>query len=179
MSQAQLNEANIRLKRWLKAVEAVKGADGKPLVVNPGQPEVRTSALWPTSQRWRVYERLKWTLDGTKDGKIVDTECCVAAASSWGEAIMKYTMWVQDAGRTGFFADRHLRGGSQYRPPPDPPEWAEFRKQAIEAVQRADENTAEWVKKSTKAQMAHVGFDDPTKFALAWERAKAMGLVKA
>lgn len=177
-TQGDLNEANIRVKRWLKAVETVKRSDGRALVINPGSPEVRTSALWPPSTRWRVYERLKWSLDGTADGKTVDAEACVAAAQTAPEVVQKYTVWVRDDARLGYFQDAHLRGKSLYRPPPDPPEWAAHREAMAQAVDKANENFAAWVKRAAKARMAHIGMDDPVKFELAWERAVAMGVVK-
>lgn len=177
---ADLREAHIRLKRWMRAVESMKGPDGRALVTNPGSPSVRTSAGWPPSSRWRVYERLKWTLDGTADGTIVDTECCVAAASTAGDVVLKYTLWVRDPNRVGFFRDRDLRGESNRLPPVvDPPEFAEQQRAAAEAAERANENATEWVKRAVRGQMAHIGMDDPVKFELAWQQALAMGAVRS
>lgn len=178
MSQGDLNEANIRIKRWLRAVEKMRRPDGRAFVINPGKPEVQTSALWPYASRWRVYERLKWSLDGTPDGKAIDTNACVAAASTAPDVVLKYTLWVQDEKRVAYFQDAHLRGKSRHDVPPDPPEFAEQRRMAAEAAAAAGEHTTEWVKRSARGQMAHAGFDDPVKFELAWQEAVARGLVR-
>lgn len=178
-AQADLNEANIRIKRWLRAVETMRKPNGQPMVLNPGKPEVRTSQAWPHPTRWRVFEQLKWTLDGTADGAIVSTECCVASASSAPDVLLKYTLWAQDPARTGYFRDRDLRGEDQRRPPLDPPEWAAQKAAQAEAVNRANENATEWVKKTARGWMKHVGFDDPVRFELAWQEALKRGLVRS
>lgn len=172
MSRGDLNEANIRAKRWARA------ASEAGLIKGGANPEVQTSALWPLSSRWRVVERMTWTLDGTADGPKVDTEACVATAPSWGELLHKYSLWAKDENRQAYFRDRHLRGESLMQPPPNPPEWAEYRKAAVEASEKAAENTAAWVKRSARAKMAHIGLDDTVKFEAAWANAKALGLVK-
>lgn len=176
--QADLNEANIRLKRWLRAVEKVRRLDGRALVTNPGKPEVRTSAAWPFPTRWRVFERLKWTLDGTANGEIVETECCVASASTAPDVVLKYTLWVQDPARAGFFRDRDYRGEDQRTPPADPPEFAAEKEKQAAAMARGAEIRAENIKRSARAQMAWIGMDDPVKFELAWDKAVAMGMVR-
>lgn len=171
MSHADLAEASLRIKRWAKAAEeagVVKGG---------AKPDVRHSPLWPPASRWRVYERATFTLDGTPDGPKVDTDACVAAAQSWGEALMKYSLWARDEKREGQFRDRHLRGELN-RPPMDPPEWAEHRASQVAAAQEAGERTREWVRRSVQAQMAHVGLDDPAKFNAAWLEATAKGLIR-
>lgn len=172
--QGDLNEANLRVKRWAKA------ATEAGLVVGGSKPEVRYFQLWPYASRWRVFERLKWTLDGTPDGPIVSTECCVAAASSAPDAVLKYTLWARNPERVGYFRERDLRGEKQSAPPTvDPPEWEAARKAQAEAVDRANEATTAWVKRAVRAQMAHIGMDDPVKFELAWEKAKSMGGVNS
>jgi hypothetical protein len=132
--------------------------------------------------RWRIYERLKWAnllADSNlpDESTIRETECCVAAAPTWGELLHKYSMWARDPNRVAYFRDRELRGESNQRPPPDPPEWAEFRRASIAAAQQAGEATAEWVKKAAYGHMKHMGFDDPVKLALAWTEAERRGLV--
>lgn len=172
MSHGDLREANIRLKRWLR----VASEAGK--VKNGGKPEVRYFQLWPYASRWRVFERLKWTLDGTADGPTVDTEACVCSAPTAAELLNKYACWAQDDNRVAYFKDRDLRGQSQKEPPPDPPEWAAQKQAMAEAVGRANENTAAWVKNSVRAQMEHIGMGDPVKFEVAWSKAKLLGLVR-
>lgn len=169
-TQADLNEANIRIKRWLRAAQDAGHVKGS------GKPEVRHSELWPITSRWRVYEQLKWTLDGTADGPIVETEACVASAQTAPELLHKYALWAQDENRVGYFQDRHLRGKSQYTPPPDPPEWAKTKQAILESVDRANENTSEWVRRSARAQMKWSGFPDEW-FNPAWRELEAMGLV--
>lgn len=171
MSHADLHEATLRIKRWAKAAEdagVVKGG---------AKPEVRHSPLWPVASRWRVYERARFSLDGTPDGPKVDTDACVAAAQSWGEALMKYSLWAKDEGREAQFRDRHMRGDLG-RPPIDPPEWNEHRAAQVNAMHEAGERAREWVRRSVQAQMAHVGLSDPVKFNAAWLEARAKGLIK-
>lgn len=173
---ADLAEASIRIKRWAKA------ACESGLVVGGCNPEVSYSALGPIATRWRIYERLKWAhvLAGTNhidEGTMKDAECCVAAAQTWGELLQKYALWARDPDRVAYFRDRELRGESNAKPPPDPPEWAEHRSAAIAAAQAAGEHTAEWVRKSAQGHMRHMGFDDPVKFALAWRGLADRGLV--
>jgi hypothetical protein len=173
---ADLAEASIRIKRWAKA------ACDAGLVVGGCNPEVSYSALGPVGTRWRVYERLKWA-NVLADTNVVDettmreTECCVAAAPTWGELLHKYALWATDPDRVAFFRDRELRGESNAKPPPDPPEWAQHRRDAIAAAQQAGEVTQEWVKRAARGQMERLGLLDPVKFELAWARAEAMGLV--
>lgn len=173
---ADLAEASIRIKRWAKA------ACESGLVVGGCNPEVSYSALGPVATRWRIYERLKWA-NVLADSNVVDestireTECCVAAAQTWGELLQKYALWARDPDRVAFFRDRELRGQSNQLPPPDPPEWAEHRRAAIAAAQQAGERTSEWVRKSAFGDMKAKGFDDPVRFAVAWDRLAQMGMV--
>lgn len=170
--EAEFREANLRIKRWAKAaceLGRIKGG---------ADPYVTFSELQPPATRWRAWEKLKWTLDGTADGPKVETEACVAAAPSAGELLHKYSLWAQDENRQAFFRERHLRGKSQQQPPPDPPEWALYRKQMAATAEQAGERTAEWVKKTTRGAMDFHGFNDPVKFEAAWREAVKMGLVK-
>lgn len=174
--EADVAKANIQLKRWAKvATEA--GA-----VVGGANPEVRSSVLWPVSTRWRVYERMKLAFDA-KPGEAValdaikDTEACVAAASTAVDVMIKYSYWARDKERSAQFQDRLLRG-EQARPPPDPPEWAEDRRQKAEVAAEATQRTQEWVKTSARGWMKHYGFDDPVKFEAAWAQLQTMGVVK-
>ena len=174
--QSDLAEASIRIKRWAKAA----GESG--LVVGGCNPEVSHSPLGPLATRWRIYERLKWAhvLAGTNhidEGTLKDTECCVAAAQTWGELLHKYALWAQDPDRVAYFRDRELRGESNAKPPPDPPEWVEHRRAAIAAAQQAGHATQEWVKRSARGQMERLGLLDPVKFEVAWANLAARGLV--
>lgn len=175
--RADLAEASIRIKRWAKA------ACEAGLVEGGCAPEVSYSELGPVATRWRIYERLKWAnllanSNLPDESTIVDTECCVAAAPTWGELLQKYALWARDPNRVAYFRDRSLRGESNMRPPIDPPEWAEHRRQAIAAAQQAGEATQDWVKTSARGQMERLGLLDPVKFELAWQRAASMGLVR-
>jgi hypothetical protein len=175
-TRADLVEASIRVKRWAKA------ACEAGYVVGGCAPEVTYSELGPLATRWRIYERLKWAnllADSNlpDESTIKDTECCVAAAQTWGELLQKYALWARDPDRVAYFRDRELRGESNMRPPIDPPEWAEHRRASIAAAQGAGERTAEWVAKAARGHMVHMGFDDPVKFALAWQGLAARGLV--
>lgn len=177
MSQhADLAEASIRVQRWAKA------ACESGHVVGGCAPEVSYSALAPVASRWRIYERLKWAnlLEGSNlpdETSIKETECCVASAATWGELLQKYALWARDPDRVAFFRDRELRGESNQRPPPEPPEWAEHRRASIAAAQQAGERTTEWVKKAARGHMQHMGFTDELKFRLAWDGLEARGLV--
>lgn len=177
MSQAAVIEANLRLKRWLKATEGMLDEHGKALVVDPGKPEVVHSELWPLSSRWRVYERTKWSLDGTADGEQVEAEACVASASSATEVMQKYSLWARDAKRHAVMRERHMRGEAM-RPPVDPPEWAQERAARQAAAAEAGERTAEWNKKLARGWMKHAGMDDAVQFERAWGELKARGLVR-
>lgn len=173
---ADLAEASIRLKRWAKA------ACEAGYVIGGANPEISYSALGPIASRWRIYERLKWgnVLADTNlpdESSIIETECCVASAQTWGELLMKYSLWARDPNRVAFFRDRQLRGESNMKPPPEPPEWAEHRRAAIAAAEQAGERTTEWVKKAAWGRMKHIGMDDAVKFALAWEGLAQRGLV--
>lgn len=168
---ADFHEANIRIKRWAKAaceMGRIKGG---------ASPYVSYNELQSLPTRWRAWEKMKWTLDGTHDGPIVETEACVAAAASAGELLHKYALWAGDANRQAFFRERHLRGESQQQPPPDPPEWAEYRKAMARTAEQAGERTGQWVKKTAHNAMAFHGFNDPVKFELAWREAVKRGLV--
>jgi hypothetical protein len=173
---ADLAEASIRIKRWAKA------ACDAGLVVGGCNPEVSYSALGPVGTRWRVYERLKWA-SVLADTNVVDettmreTECCVAAAATWGELLHKYALWATDPDRVAYFRDRELRGESNAKPPPDPPEWEQHRREAIAAAQQAGERSTEWIKKAVRGHMAHMGFDDVVKFEVAWAGLAARGMV--
>ena len=187
--EVDLAEGNIRLKRWLREavkVDAAKVGDPnhKPLVVEPGEPHLYASKLWPLASRFRVIERRKFAsmISGGPDApdvidKITEAECCVASAPNFGEALMKYARRVADPKRDEVYRDRNLRGESTLLPPIEPPEWAEQRRAAIAAAQAAGEHTAEWVRKSAQGHMRHMGFDDPVKFALAWRGLAERGLV--
>lgn len=173
---ADLAEASIRVKRWAKA------ACEAGHVVGGACPEVSYSALGPVGSRWRIYERLKWgnlLADSNlpDESSIVETECCVASASTWGELLMKYALWARDPDRTAFFRDRQLRGESNAKPPPDPPEWAEQRRAGIAAAQQAGERTTEWVRKAAAGHMKHLGLLDPVRFELAWQELASRGMV--
>lgn len=173
---ADLAEANIRAKRWAKV------ACESGLIKGGANPEVSHSPLYPPASRWRIHELLKWgnvlgDSNIVDESSIVETECCVAVAPTWGELLHKYSMWARDENRVAYFRDRQLRGESMHRPPPDPPEWAEFRRQAAAVAQQAGERTAEWVRKAAWGDMRAKGFDDAAKFELAWQRAASMGLV--
>lgn len=174
--RADLTEASIRVKRWAKA------ACESGIVVGGCAPEVAYSELGPVATRWRIYERLKWAnllADSNlpDEASIKETECCVAAAQTWGELLQKYALWARDPDRVAYFRDRELRGESNQRPPIDPPEWAEHRRAAIAAAEAAGERTSEWVRKSAWGDMRAKGFDDPVKFNVAWARLAAQGLV--
>jgi hypothetical protein len=182
--EADLAEGNIRLKRWMDAAKKSKRPDGKPFIVEPGEPHLYASKLWPVGSRFRVIERRKFAnlIDAGPDkpdgiGKIIEAECCMASAPNFGEVIQKYAMRVSDPNRDDLFRDRNLRGESTLLPPIDPPEWQEHRRAAVAAAQAAGEHTAEWVRKSAQGHMRHMGFDDPVKFALAWRGLADRGLV--
>jgi hypothetical protein len=169
---ADFREANLRIKRWAKAAcetGRIKGG---------ADPYVTYNELRPPASRWCAWEKMKWTLDGTADGPKVETEACVAAAPSAGELLHKYSLWATDVNRQAYFRERQLRGQSMSQPPPDPPEWAEYRKAMAVTAAQAEERTAEWVKKAARGAMDFHGFNDPVKFELAWREAVKMGLVK-
>lgn len=175
---ADLAEANIRIKRWAKA------ACESGHVVGGCNPEVTHSVLRPVASRWRIMERLKWARvtdmgADTPDviGTPFETECCVAAAQTWGELLHKYALWAADPNRVAYFQDRDLRGQSQHQPPPEPPEWREHRNAMVAAAAGAGERTSEWITKSARGQMARLGMDDPVKFAVAWKRLADLGMV--
>lgn len=174
--RADLAEASIRIKRWAKA------ACEAGHVVGGCAPEVTYSELGPVATRWRIYERLKWAnvlADSNlpDESSIVDTECCVAAAQTWGELLHKYALWAKDADRVAYFRKRKLRGESNMLPPPDPPEWAEHRRASLAAAQEAGVRTTEWVKRAARGRMEHLGLLDPVKFELAWQQLASRGLV--
>ena len=174
--EADLAEASIRIKRWAKA------ACESGYVVGGCNPEVSYSQLGPVATRWRIYEQLKWAnllADSNlpDESTIKSTECCVAAAPTWGELLQKYALWAKDPNRVAYFRDRELRGESNSKPPSEPPEWAEHRRAAIAAAQQTGERTAEWVRKAAYGHMRHMGLLDPVKFELAWQNLKARGLV--
>ncbi len=165
-------EANLRIKRWAKAATTsghVKGG---------ADPYVTHSELRPIATRWQAWERMKWSLDGTTTGEVVDTEACVCAAASAGELLHKYALWAADEKRQAYFRDAHLRGKSLSIPPPDPPEWAAYRTKMVDNAGHASERTGEWVKRAVRGQMAHAGLNDPVKFERAWRDAVSRGLVR-
>ena len=170
--EAEFREANLRIKRWAKA------ACEMGRIIGGAKPFVTYNELQPPATRWRAYEEMKWTLDGTADGPIVEADACVATAPSAGELLHKYALWAQDPKRQAYFHERHLRGQSMEQPPPDPPEWDAYRKAMAANAAEAGERTAEWVKKAAHGAMAFHGFNDPVKFELAWQEAVARGLVK-
>lgn len=182
--EADLAEGNIRLKRWMDHAKTIRKPDGSPFIVEPGEPHMYASKLWPVASRFRVIERRKFAnmVSGGPDApdtiaKVIDAECCMAAAPNFGEALQKYAIRVADPKRDDYFVDRNLRGESTLLPPIDPPEWEQHRREAIRAAQQAGEVTQEWVKRSARGQMERLGLLDPVKFELAWARAEAMGLV--
>lgn len=182
--EADLAEGNIRLKRWMDHAKTIRKPDGSPFIVEPGEPHMYASKLWPVASRFRVIERRKFAnmVSGGPDApdtieKVIEAECCMAAAPNFGEALQKYAMRVADPKRDDYFVDRNLRGESTLLPPVDPPEWKEHRRAAIAAAQAAGERTAEWVRKSAWGDMKAKGFDDPVKFALAWQALAERGMV--
>lgn len=170
--EAEHVEANMRIKRWAKA------ACDAGQVIGGANPYVTYSELQPPSTRWRAWERMKWTLDGTADGPVVETEACVAVSASAGELLHKYSLWARDEKRHAYFHAKHLRGESLSRPPPDPPEWAQYRERMASVAQEAGERTAEWVKEAARGAMDFHGLSDPVKFEAAWAQARSMGLVR-
>lgn len=180
--EADLAEGNIRLKRWMDAAKDIV-KDGKPLIVNPGEPHLYASKLWPLASRFRVIEHRKFAtmIDGGKDaddtiGKIFSAECCMASAPNFGEAIIKYTKRVVDPNRDDLFRDRSLRGESTLLPPIDPPEWKAERDQMARNAQEAGERTSEWAKRAAFGRAQWLGLD-LEKFKRAWSEAERRGLV--
>jgi hypothetical protein len=182
--EVDLAEGNIRLKRWMRDAVKIRRPDGTPFVVDPGEPHMYASKLWPVASRFRIIERRKFASmvdmgPNAPDsiGKVFEAECCCASAPNFGEAIMKYVKHVSDPKRDALFQDRNLRGESTLIPPVDPPEWRTERAAAIAAAQQAGEATAEWVRKAAQGHMKYMGFDDDVKFALAWQGLTARGLI--
>lgn len=170
--EADFREANLRIKRWAKAacdMGRIKGG---------ANPYVIYVAAQPPARRWQAWEKMKWTLDGTADGPIVETEACVCVSGSAGELLHKYSLWAQDEKREAYFRERHLRGQSMAQPPPDPPEWAEYRNAMAATAVQANERTAEWTKKAARGAMNFHGMNDPVLFERAWLEAVKMGLVR-
>src|SRR5581483_9469012 len=122
---------------------------------------------------WCAWERMTvaLTLDEsllTAPGMTKDTEAVVCAAPTPIELLHKYSLIktgqrAADAQREKgitppvdyriMFRDRVLRG-EQSMPPPDPPEWAEYRKMKAAEVAQAKERTVEQVRATTRNFMA-------------------------
>lgn len=130
------------------------------------------------SQRWCVWERMTVPLTTDEDllatpGMTQETEAVVCAAATQLEALHKYSLIktqqrADDAARESggtpktdyrmLFRDRVLRG-EQSMPPPDPPEWAEYRKMQAATAKQAGERTGEQIKATVRNFMALQGFD--------------------
>jgi len=134
------------------------------------------------TQRWRAWERMTvpLTLDENllaQPGMTKETECCVCAAPTATELLHKF-MCVKQAQRrneSGFrllFRDRVLRG-EENMPPPEPPEWAEYRAKMTETVAHSKERTTEQVRATVRNFLAINGLSgrEMTK-----EHKKALGI---
>lgn len=120
------------------------------------------------SARWRCWERMTVPLTLDEDllsqpGMTKDTECCVCAGPTATEALHKF-MLVKNAQRAGrldmrlLFRDRVLRG-EESMPPPDPPEWAEYRAKMRETVEHAKEHTTNQVQATVRNFLAIHGLN--------------------
>lgn len=160
MRHAEWGEANVRVKRIC--------ADAF-VTLN------RERAL---EHRWCVWERMTIPLTSNEDllavpGMTQETEAVICAAPTALEAIHKYGLiksqqraddLEREKGNTPktdyrmLFRDRVLRG-EQSMPPPDPPEWAEYRKMQADVAKQAGERTGEQVRATVRNFMALQGFD--------------------
>lgn len=125
------------------------------------------------SQRWCAWERMTIPLTTDENllsapGMTKDTEAIVCAAPTPHELLHKYGLIKsgqrrEDAMRESggnpptswrvLFRDRVLRG-EESMPPPDPPEWAEYRKMQAAQVRESAERTVEQVRATTRNFMA-------------------------
>lgn len=150
MSHAQWTEANIRIRRLCP--EAF----------------VTYTREHAYSTRWRAWERMTvpLTLDEdllTQPGMTKDTECVVCAASTAGELMHKYMLVKQAQRKAGtdvrlLFRDRVLRG-EESTPPPEPPEWAEYRAKMREHVSQTNERTTNQIQATVRNFMALQGLE--------------------
>lgn len=124
-------------------------------------------------QRWCAWERMKVPLTLDEDllsqpDMSKDTEAVVCAAPTALELLHKYGMIktaqrkadeLRESGGTPasdyrvLFRDRVLRG-EESMPPPDPPEWAEYRKMKEAQAKEAGERTTEQVRATVRNFMA-------------------------
>lgn len=75
-------------------------------------------------RRWKVYSRLKWSVDGTTDeSTAVSSECLIAEAPTWWEALARAHRIADDPKALLHFRERHIRGlPTNEEPPPLTPE---------------------------------------------------------
>jgi hypothetical protein len=128
------------------------------------------------SQRWQAYERMTipLTLEEnllTQPGMTKEAEAIVCVASTSTELLHKYTLVKsaqrkadadREAGRAvkfdhrTVFRDRVLRG-EENQPPPDPPEWKEYKDKMSAHVRESAERTTEQVRATVRNFMALSG----------------------
>ena len=123
----------------------------------------------------------------SQPGMTKDTEACVCAAATPVELLHKYTLLksqqrADDALRERggapkvdyrvLFRDRVLRG-EEGMPPPDPPEWAEYKAKMSAHVRESNERTTEQVRATVRNFLAINGLNsrDMTR-----EQKKALGI---
>lgn len=120
------------------------------------------------SHRWLAWERMTIPLTLDEDllsqpGMTKETECVVASAPTAVELLHKFTL-IKSAQRAGrldmrlLFRDRVLRGEEQM-PPPDPPEWAEYKAKMRETVEHSKERTTNQIQATVRNFLALQGLE--------------------
>ena len=145
MKHAEWAEANVRIKRLCP------------------EAYVTYSRVHAYSHRWCAWERMTvpLTLDEdllTQPGMTQETEAVVCSAPTSIELLHKYALRKRDPGFQMLFRDRVLRG-EQSKPPPDPPEWAEYRKMKDAEAREAGERLGEQARATVRNFMAIQGLE--------------------
>lgn len=129
-------------------------------------------------QRWQAWEKMRipLTLDDDallKEENSAETEAVVCAAPTWGELLHMYGLIKskqreEDAirekgGNPGvswrvLFRDRKLRGELSM-PPPEPPEWAEYRAKMAGVAKQGGERMGEQIRATVRNFMALKGIN--------------------
>jgi len=143
-------------------------------------------------QRWCAWERMTVPLTLNEDllsqpGMTKETEAVVCAAPTHTELLHKYSLIktqqreadaLRERGVTPavdyrvLFRDRVLRG-EESMPPPDPPEWKDYKAKMSAQVKASTERTTEQIRSTVRNFMAINGLNarDFTK-----EQRKALGI---
>lgn len=139
--------------KWTHRVRELPGLEGATVR------EMRGAV----DRRWRVYNELVLSLDGTTENG-VKTEALISSGATPIEALTAAHNWHQDPSRMGFYRDRLIRGQRLDTEPFPLSEAEEKQREANrERAKKIGEIATEGARKHLHNQLAMMGLLDKAK----------------